>query len=101
MTFTLTEKEARRLGLLPADEPTRKPVRPTRRKSATWSRDSIEEWEGPNGWHVGIARMWRESGMVDMVVGWRDGRAGVQEVAEWETFKAWSIGQVEEMLARS
>jgi hypothetical protein len=42
--------------------------------------------------------MLRESGMCDMVVAWQDGRTGVQEVCEWETFKRWSVEMVETKL---
>jgi hypothetical protein len=90
-------KDAQRLGLLPKD-PKCEPAKKTRKHRSTWSRDKLEEWAGPDGWHVGIARMWRESGMVDMVVCWRDGRAGVQEVCEWEVFRTWSVEQVETKL---
>jgi hypothetical protein len=97
MAFTLTEKEARRLGLLPTDEQP-KPARPARKHRATWSRGNIEDWEGPNGWRVGIARMPREDVMVDVVVAWREGKVGVSEVAEWETFKCWSVERIEAKL---
>lgn len=95
MSFTLTKQEAQRLGLLPKEP---KPAPKTRRSSAGWTRDNIEQWVGPDGWRVGIARMLCESGMVDMVVAWRDGRAGVQVVAEWNVFRLWTVEQVEKKL---
>ena len=91
MTFNLTMKEARRLGLLPvADEP--KPARKSKRVTS-WARSNIDDWEGPDGWRVGISRGLYDSGMVDMVMAWRDGRPAMYEIADWEVFKAWNVEQ--------
>lgn len=89
--MALSIKEAQRLGLIP------KPEQPTKAKKPDeithWTRSNIEDWDGPDGWHVGIARQLGESGMVDMVVAWREGKPGMWQVVAWEEFRKWSIEQ--------
>lgn len=95
MTFSLTEKEARRLGLLPDAPKTAKTAsQKTSKRLTVWTRSNIEDWEGPDGWRVGISRGLYDGVMRDMVVGWRDDRT-VHYVGEWEEFRAWSIETVE------
>lgn len=96
--MSISIKEAQRLGLIPKPEQpskARKPVEITH-----WTRSNIEDWDGPDGWLVGIARQLREGVMVDMVVAWRDGRPGMWQVAVWKEFRTWSIEQTIARLRR-
>lgn len=87
--MAISIKEAQRLGLIPKTEKPTKAKKPD--EITHWTRSNIEDWDGPDGWHVGIARQLREGAMVDLVVAWQGNVPKIHELVVWDVFVKWTI----------
>lgn len=87
--MSISIAEAQRLGLIPKPDKTTKAKKPD--EITHWTRSNLKDWDGPDGWCVGIARQLREGAMIDLVVAWQGNIPKIHELAVWDVFVKWTI----------